>query len=69
MKLKVTDIKFYFTTEDVGENINFEILKDHLENNYIGMVFEVENENEIENLIYEKSGWKVKFISYTRICN
>lgn len=64
MNLKVTDIQFDFTTEDVGENVDFEMLEERLQNGYINQVFDAECEDELADVISDKSGWLVNSISY-----
>ena len=64
MNLKVTDIEFHFTSEDVGENVDFEMLQERLQNGYINQVFDVEYEDELADVISDKSGWLVNSISY-----
>ena len=67
MNLKVTNIQFDFTTEDVGENVDFEMLQDRLQNGYINQVFDVEYEDELADMISDKSGWLVKNVFYVGV--
>jgi hypothetical protein len=67
MNLKITDIQFDFTTEDVGENVDFEMLQDRLQNGYIHQVFVIECEDELADVISDKSGWLVKNVSYVEV--
>ena len=67
MKLKVTDIQFDFTVEDVGENVDFQMLENLLTNGYLGRVFVVNDPDDLADVISDKSGWLVNRISYVKV--
>lgn len=67
MKLKLTDIQFDFTTEDVGEIVDFEMLHERLQNGYVGQVFDIENEDDLADVIADKSGWCVSELNYIKM--
>ena len=67
MKLQLTNIEFDLTSEDVGENVDVELLQERLQNGYIGRVFEVEDEDEIADAISDQSGWCVLGLNYVEV--
>lgn len=67
MKLKLTDIVFDLTTDDVGEYIDVEMLQERLHNGYVGKVFTVSDEDELADVISDKSGWCVNWLSYNQV--
>ena len=67
MKLKLTGIDFDLTTDDVGDNIDLEILQGRLRNGYVGKVFTVDDEDELAEVISNKSGWCVIWMSYRKV--
>jgi hypothetical protein len=66
MKLQITDIEFDLT-DDCGEYIDTEMLQDQLQNVYIGQFWDVTEEDELADLISDKSGWCVNSINYKQI--
>ena len=66
MKLQITDIEFDLT-DDCGEYIDTEMLQDQLQNVYIGQFWDVTEEDELVDLISDKSGWRVNSINYKQI--
>ena len=66
MKLQITDIEFDLT-EDVGEYIDTEMLQDRLQSVYIGQFWDVDEEDELVDLISDKSGWCVSSINYEEV--
>jgi hypothetical protein len=66
MKLQITDIEFDLT-DDCGEYIDTELLQDQLQNVYIGQFWNVDEEDELVDLISDKSGWCVNSIEYKEI--
>ena len=67
MKLQITDIQFDFTTEDVGEDVDFKTLEERLQNCYVNRVFEVKNDVELADVISDNSGWLVNTVSYVEV--
>ena len=66
MKLQITDIEFDLS-DDCGEYIDTEMLQDRLQNVYIGQFWDVTEEDELVDLISDKSGWCVNSIQYKEI--
>jgi hypothetical protein len=66
MKLQITDIEFDLS-DDCGEYIDTELLQDQLQNVYIGQFWDVNEEDELVDLISNKSGWCVNSINYKQI--
>ena len=66
MKLQITDIEFDLT-DDCGEYIDTEMLQDRLQSVYIGQFWNVDDEDELVDLISDKSGWCVNSINYKQI--
>ena len=66
MKLQITDIEFDLT-DDCGEYIDTELLQDRLQSVYIGQFWDVTEEDELVDLISNKSGWCVNSIQYKEI--
>ena len=66
MKLQITDIEFDLT-DDCGEYIDTELLQDRLQSVYIGQFWDVTEEDELVDLISDKSGWCVNSIQYKEI--
>jgi hypothetical protein len=66
MKLQITDIEFDLT-EDCGEYIDTEMLQERLQDVYIGQFWDVDEEDELADLISNKSGWCVNYINYKEI--
>jgi hypothetical protein len=66
MKLQITDIEFDLT-DDCGEYIDTEMLQDQLQSVYIGQFWDVTEEDELADLISDKSGWCVNSINYKQI--
>ena len=66
MKLQITDIEFDLS-DDCGEYIDTEMLQDRLQSVYIGQFWDVNEEDELVDLISDKSGWCVNFIQYKEI--
>ena len=66
MKLQITDIEFDLT-DDCGEYIDTELLQDQLQNVYIGQFWDVNEEDELVDLISDKSGWCVRSINYVPV--
>jgi hypothetical protein len=66
MKLQITDIEFDLS-DDCGEYIDTELLQDQLQSVYIGQFWDVNEENELVDLISDKSGWCVNSINYKEI--
>lgn len=67
MKLKLTGIDFDLTTDDVGDNVDIEMLHGRLRNGYVGKVFTVSDEDELADVISDKSGWCVNWLSYKQV--
>jgi hypothetical protein len=66
MKLQITDIEFDLS-DDCGEYIDTEMLQGQLQNVYIGQFWDVIEEDELVDLISDKSGWCVNSIQYKEI--
>jgi len=66
MKLQILNIEFDLT-DDCGEYIDTEMLQDRLQNVYIGQFWDVTEEDELVDLISDKSGWCVNSINYKQI--
>ena len=66
MKLQITDIEFDLS-DDCGEYIDTEMLQDRLQSVYIGQFWNVDDEDELVDLISDKSGWCVNSINYKQI--
>ena len=66
MKLQITDIEFDLS-DDCGEYIDTELLQDQLQNVYIGQFWDVNEEDELVDLISDKSGWCVRSINYVPV--
>ena len=68
MKFQITGIEFDLNDDyDCGEDIDTEILQDQLQRGYIGQVWTVDEEDELVDLISDKSGWCIKSIQYEQI--
>jgi hypothetical protein len=68
MQFKVTKIEFDLT-DDCGEYIDTQMLQDQLQKGYIGQVLNVNQEDELVDLISDKSGWCVNSIQYENVSN
>jgi hypothetical protein len=66
MQYKITEIEFDLT-DDCGEYIDTEMLQDQLQKGYIGKVLNVNQEDELVDLISDKSGWCVNSIDYVHV--
>ena len=66
MKLKITGIEFDLT-EDVGEYIDTEMLQDQLQRSYIGQIHDVIEEDELVDVISDRTGWCVSSINYEEV--
>ena len=66
MKLQITDIEFDLS-DDCGEYIDTELLQDQLQNVYVGQFWNVDDEDELVDVISDKSGWCVNSINYKEI--
>jgi hypothetical protein len=66
MILEITDIEFDLT-DDCGEYIDTEMLQDLLQKAYIGQIHDVNEEDELVDLISDKSGWCVSSINYEEV--
>jgi hypothetical protein len=66
MKLRITDIEFDLS-DDCGEYIDTEMLQGQLQNVFIGQFWDVTEEDELVDLISNKSGWCVNSIQYKEI--
>ena len=66
MKLQITDIEFDLS-DDCGEYIDTEMLQERLQNGYIGQFWDVNEENDLADLISDKSGWCIKSIDYVPV--
>ena len=66
MKLQITDIEFDLS-DDCGEYIDTEMLQDRLQSVYIGQFWDVTEEDELVDLISDKSGWCVNAIQYEQV--
>lgn len=64
MTLKIIDISFDFTSEDVGEEVDFDLLENRLINGYIGRTFDVEDPDDLADVISDESGWLVNAVYY-----
>jgi hypothetical protein len=68
MKFQITGIEFDLNDDyDCGEDIDTEILQDQLQRGYIGQVWIVDEEDELVDLISDKSGWCINSIQYEQI--
>jgi len=68
MKFQITGIEFDLNDDyDCGEDIDTEMLQDQLQRGYIGQVWTVDEEDELVDLISDKSGWCIKSIQYEQI--
>jgi len=68
MKFQITGIEFDLNDDyDCGEDIDTEMLQDQLQRGYIGQVWIVDEEDELVDLISDKSGWCIKSIQYEQI--
>ena len=66
MKLQILNIEFDLT-DDCGEYIDTEMLQEQLQRVYKGQFWDVNEEDELVDLISDKSGWCVNFIQYKEI--
>ena len=66
MKLQITDIEFDLT-DDCGEYIDTEMLQERLQNVYIGQIHDVIEEDELVEVISDRTGWCVNSIQYKEI--
>jgi hypothetical protein len=66
MKLQITGIEFDLT-EDVGEYIDTEMLQDQLQRAYIGQIHDVIEEDELVDVISDRTGWCVSSINYEEV--
>ena len=64
MLLKLTDIEFDFTDDDVELPYDEQVA---VAKSVIGEVFEVENEDELADAISDETGWCVKSLNYVEI--
>lgn len=68
MKFQITGIEFDLNDDyDCGEDIDTEMLQDQLQRGYIGQVWIVDEEDELVDLISDKSGWCINSIQYEQI--
>ena len=66
MKLQILNIEFDLT-DDCGEYIDTEMLQEQLQRVYKGQFWDVNEEDELVDLISDKSGWCVNSIQYKEI--
>ena len=66
MKLQITDIEFDLT-DDLNLDSDTQHLQERLQNVYIGQFWNVNEEDELVDLISDKSGWCVNSINYKEI--
>jgi hypothetical protein len=66
MQYKITEIEFDLT-DDCGEYIDTEMLQHQLQKGYIGKVLDVTEEDELVDLISDKSGWCINAIQYEQV--
>jgi hypothetical protein len=66
MKLQILNIEFDLT-DDCGEYIDTEMLQEQLQRVFKGQFWDVNEEDELVDLISDKSGWCVNFIQYKEI--
>ena len=66
MLLQVTEIEFDLTLdeEDAWELDDPEMLQEQLQNNYIGQIFDVEDEEDLVEEITCQSGWCINSIDF-----
>jgi len=64
MKLQITGIEFDLNDD---YDIDTEMLQDQLQRGYIGQVWIVDEEDELVDLIIDKSGWCINSIQYEQI--
>lgn len=66
MLLQVTEIEFDLTLddEDAWELDDPEMLQEQLQNNYVGQIFDVEDEEDLTEEITCATGWCIKSINY-----
>jgi len=68
MILEITDIVFDLS-DDCGEYIDTDMLQDLLQKAYIGQIHDVTEEDELADLISDKSGWCVVSLNYRQVTN
>jgi len=66
LTLQITEIEFDLT-DDCDENIDTELLQHQLQNVYVGQFWNVDDEDELVDVISDKSGWCVNSINYKEI--
>ena len=66
MKLKITGIEIDLT-DDCGEYIDTEMLQDQLQRSYIGQIHDVIEEDELVDVISDRTGWCVSSINYEEV--
>jgi hypothetical protein len=64
MNLQITGIEFDLNDD---YDIDTEMLQDQLQRGYIGQVWTVDEEDELVDLISDKSGWCINSIQYEQI--
>lgn len=66
MLLQVTEIEFDLTLddEDAWELDDPEMLQEQLQNNYIGQIFDVEDEEDLVEEITCQTGWCINSIDF-----
>ena len=66
MKLQILNIEFDLS-DDCGEYIDTDLLQSQLKRVYKGQFWDVTEEDELVDLISDKSGWCVNSIQYKQI--
>jgi hypothetical protein len=61
MIFQVTEIEFDLDDEDVIANPN---LQEQLQEEYVGQIWEADNEDDLVDTISDSTGWCIKSISY-----
>jgi hypothetical protein len=66
LKLQITDIEFDIDYEDFDQD-DSELLQERLQSVYIGQFWDVNEEDELVDMISDKSGWCVTSINYRHV--
>ena len=66
MKLQITAIEFDIDIEDFDQD-DSELLQERLQSVYVGQFWDVDEEDELADLISDKSGWCVSSINYREV--
>ena len=66
MKLQITDIEFDLT-DDLNLDSDTQHLQERLQKVYIGQFWDVDDEDELVDVISDRTGWCVNSINYKEI--